>query len=150
MKLKCRCHGVSGSCEVRTCWNSMPSFRQVGETVKRKYENSIQVALRRTSNDLRRKQRMRRKQKIAQDELVYVHRSPNYCRHDPKRGILGTSGRRCNKNTRGPDSCDMLCCGRGYNTKVVRHIRRCYCKFVYCCRVECKTCESMVDIHTCK
>lgn len=68
----------------------------------------------------RRKRRSRRNRRfpVGKDELVHIHKSPNYCVKDPKKGILGTYGRYCNKTSRGADSCDLLCCGRGYNTQV--------------------------------
>jgi wingless-type MMTV integration site family protein 16 len=149
MKLRCRCHGVSGSCAVKTCWRGLPVFQEVGRQLKKSYEGSVRLA-RRSPNVLRRKEKAKRYVPIKPEELVYVHRSPNYCRHNAKRGILGTEGRVCNRTSPGADSCDLLCCGRGYNTQVVRYIERCHCKFHWCCYVECKTCETMTDYHTCK
>lgn len=80
------------------------------------------------------KKRMRRKSKpskrlpVAKGDLVHIHKSPNYCVQDPVKGIPGTQGRECNKTSTGPDSCDLLCCGRGYNTQVtvsmLRHMYR--------------------------
>ena len=40
MLLKCRCHGVSGSCEFKTCWRSMPKFAEIGNYLKEKYDKS--------------------------------------------------------------------------------------------------------------
>ena len=33
MKVECKCHGVSGSCELKTCWRSLASFRMVSTVV---------------------------------------------------------------------------------------------------------------------
>ena len=33
MKVECKCHGVSGSCELKTCWRSLASFRMVSRVV---------------------------------------------------------------------------------------------------------------------
>jgi hypothetical protein len=43
MRMQCRCHGVSGSCELKTCWQTMPSFNEVGDTLKKKYRLAVQV-----------------------------------------------------------------------------------------------------------
>ena len=149
MRVKCRCHGVSGSCAVKTCWRSLPEFRQIGEDLKHKYEASVPIA-RRSKRRPRRREKAKRRQPIKTEDLVYVHRSPNYCRPNPNKGILGTNGRQCNKTSSGGDSCSLLCCGRGYNTQVVTYVSRCHCRFVWCCQVECKTCETMIEKHTCK
>ncbi|XP_043230661.1 protein Wnt-16-like [Amphibalanus amphitrite] len=152
MKMQCRCHGVSGSCELKTCWRTMPSFNHIGDFLKKRYRRSVEVASKRQR--LRRKRRRYRDRRSQRGprrrELVYLDQSPNYCLHNPKMGILGTRGRECSKNSNGPDSCDLLCCGRGYNTEVVRRAERCHCKFVWCCKVHCKTCITMEDTHTCK
>ena len=150
MKLKCRCHGVSGSCAVKTCWRTMPPFNQIGKSLKTRYEDSVQIAPK-SSSKLRRKDKRMRRAPIDDHQLVYLQSSPNYCRHNMDRGIVGTRGRECKKrSSRGQDSCDLLCCGRGYNTEVVRYVERCHCKFIWCCEVKCKTCETMIEKHTCK
>lgn len=117
MELKCRCHGVSGSCELKTCWNKLPSFEQVGQFLKKKYDSSIQVSMK-AKRRLRRRGKVKRKVPVQKEDLVHIHRSPNFCVEDPKRGILGTGGRQCNRTATGPQSCNLLCCGRGYNTQV--------------------------------
>jgi len=164
MSTKCRCHGVSGSCAVRTCWKSLPPFRRVGDALKDKYETSVEISARRGSNmattsaasliqaTLRRREKRMRREPIADTELVYVERSPNYCRADATRGIMGTKGRECKRGPGaiGPDSCHSLCCGRGHTTSEVRRVERCQCKFVWCCEVKCKTCETVFDRHVCK
>ena len=118
MELKCRCHGVSGSCELKTCWNKLPNFEQVGQFLKKKYDSSIQVSLK-AKRRLRRRGKVKRKVPVQKEDLVHIHRSPNFCVEDPKRGILGTGGRQCNRTATGPQSCSVLCCGRGYNTQVI-------------------------------
>ena len=46
--------------------------------------------------------------------LVFLESSPDYCVGSEKMEILGTSGRHCNKDSKGSDSCAVLCCGRKY------------------------------------
>ncbi|XP_029472939.1 protein Wnt-16 isoform X2 [Rhinatrema bivittatum] len=149
MSVDCRCHGVSGSCAVKTCWRTMPAFEKIGSFLKEKYENSVHV-LERAKRKGRRKERYQRKIPVHKEDLIYLHRSPNYCVQAPKLGVPGTQGRECSRTSGGPDGCNLLCCGRGYNTHVVRHVQRCECKFVWCCYVRCRRCESVTDVHTCK
>ncbi|KAJ8006692.1 hypothetical protein DPEC_G00109860 [Dallia pectoralis] len=149
MTTDCRCHGVSGSCAVKTCWRTMASFQRVGNFLKARYEDSVQV-LDRSKRKVRRKEKDQRRVPIRKDELIFLNKSPNYCLEDRRWGVVGTRGRRCNRTSAGPDGCNLLCCGRGYNTHVVRNVERCECKFVWCCYVRCRKCESMNDMHTCK
>lgn len=149
MELKCRCHGVSGSCELKTCWRTLPSFSQVGLYLKQKYEHSVQISPR-AKKRLRRRGKVKRKVPVRKEDLVHIHKSPNYCVEDTKKGILGTTGRQCNKTSTGPESCHLLCCGRGYNTQVFRQLERCHCKFHWCCHVTCSICENLMEIYTCK
>ena len=133
MTTKCRCHGVSGSCAVRTCWKALPAFRRVGDALRAKYELSVEIspravaaaaASRRPSPALlRRREKRMRREPIRDTELVYVERSPNYCRANAERGSVGTRRRQCRRGptANGPDSCHSLCCGRGYTTTEVKY-----------------------------
>ncbi|XP_050583916.1 protein Wnt-10b [Bombus affinis] len=49
MQVRCKCHGMSGSCELKTCWKVAPDFRIVGKTLKDRFRNAVLVA---QSNDL--------------------------------------------------------------------------------------------------
>ncbi|XP_008313492.1 protein Wnt-16 [Cynoglossus semilaevis] len=147
MATDCRCHGVSGSCAVKTCWRTMAPFERVGLYLKDRYEHSVQVSDRSKRKTRRKEQR---RPQVDKHQLIFFNKSPNYCLEDQRRGVAGTRGRRCNRTSAGPDGCNLLCCGRGYNTHVVRHVQRCECKFVWCCYVRCRRCESMNDMHTCK
>ncbi|KAB7507018.1 Protein Wnt-16, partial [Armadillidium nasatum] len=130
-------------------WGGCRYAEAIGDFLKDRYDNSIQAK----GRDVSKKRRRRRSRWVkrfpaSKDDLVHIHKSPNYCISNPKRGIIGTEGRYCNKTSNGPDSCDLLCCGRGYNTQVVRYVERCHCKFVWCCYVKCKTCITNVNVHT--
>lgn len=124
----------------------MAAFERVGVYLKERYERSVQVM----SPSRKRARKDRLRLPVDKQQLVFINKSPNYCLENRRRGVLGTRGRRCNRTSSGADGCNLLCCGRGYNTHVVRHVQRCDCKFVWCCYVRCRRCESMNDTHTCK
>lgn len=41
---KCKCHGMSSSCEIKTCWLSTPDFQAVGGRLKDLYSRSVLVS----------------------------------------------------------------------------------------------------------
>lgn len=110
--------------------------------------------------------------------MVYLQSSPNYCERDISLGSLGTVGRFCNRTARGKmhgkkfrlkffpqffllfllkiilvlgiDGCDLLCCGRGYNTHQINRTWQCRCKFQWCCHVQCDVCHERIEEYTCK
>ena len=87
--------------------------------------------------------------KPTKKDLVYLEESPDFCEYNPVAGSLGTKGRQCVKDGYGLDGCNLMCCGRGYYTTVEDIREDCDCKFVWCCRVDCKTCTHKVEKHFC-
>ncbi|XP_072281809.1 protein Wnt-2b [Pyxicephalus adspersus] len=148
MKLECKCHGVSGSCTLRTCWRAMSDFRKTGDYLRRKYNGAIQVTMNQDGTSFTVANQDFRKP--TKKDLVYFENSPDYCVMDKYAGSLGTAGRVCDKVSRGTDGCEVMCCGRGYDTTRVTRTTKCECKFHWCCAVRCKECEETVDVHTCK
>ncbi|XP_041378276.1 protein Wnt-4-like isoform X2 [Gigantopelta aegis] len=149
MKVDCKCHGVSGSCEMRTCWRAMPSFRTVGKNLKEKFDGATEVQRKTvgTRNDLVPLNAQFKPH--TESDLVYMAASPDFCEPDKKTGSLGTHGRVCNKTSKAIDGCELMCCGRGYRTRPIVIVERCMCKFHWCCYVRCKKCERHLDEHTC-
>ncbi|ROL43260.1 Protein Wnt-2 [Anabarilius grahami] len=117
MNLECKCHGVSGSCNVRTCWLAMADFRQTGDYLRKKYNNAIQVVMNQYGTGFTSAYRMFKRP--TKNDLVYFEDSPDYCIWDHESGSVGTGGRVCNRTSRGADSCEVMCCGRGYDTSRV-------------------------------
>ncbi|KAK1800150.1 hypothetical protein P4O66_006174, partial [Electrophorus voltai] len=155
MRLECKCHGVSGSCTTKTCWTTLPKFRQLGYVLKEKYYQAVQVeAVRARRNKRPTFLKIKKPQsyrKPADTDLVYIEKSPNYCEADPATGSVGTQGRTCNKTLAlQANGCDLMCCGRGYNTHQYSRVWQCNCKFLWCCYVKCNTCSERTEVHTCK
>ncbi|XP_046404179.1 protein Wnt-1-like [Ischnura elegans] len=82
-------------------------------------------------------------------DLVFLEESPDYCERNDTLGILGTRGRLCNRTSLGLDGCRLLCCGRGYQTRVRDVTEKCRCRFVWCCNVVCDVCRYQKEEHLC-
>ncbi|XP_030879119.1 protein Wnt-2 [Leptonychotes weddellii] len=148
LKQECKCHGVSGSCTLRTCWLAMADFRKTGDYLWRKYNGAIQVVMNQDGTGFT--VANKRFKKPTKNDLVYFENSPDYCIRDREAGSPGTAGRVCNLTSRGMDSCEVMCCGRGYDTSRVTRMTKCECKFHWCCAVRCQDCVEALDVHTCK
>lgn len=148
----CKCHGVSGSCTVRTCWRQLAPFHHIGHALKQKYENSFKVIT--YTNQATGKSQLVKRLKGSNDisqsaaprtgDLVYIEESPSFCQRNSY--SPGTSGRVCHKER----NCDVMCCGRGYNVQATTVKRRCQCQVVWCCQVNCRQCEDMEEVYMCK
>ncbi|XP_078470464.1 protein Wnt-7b-like [Lampetra planeri] len=117
--LHCRCHGISGSCSARTCWALLPPLREVALRLKAKFKTARAVeavlATRHRRPVFLHLKRPWKPRKPIREELVFLEKSPDFCEEDARAGVVGTMGRRCQPRP-GAGGCEILCCGRGYNT----------------------------------
>ena len=149
MRPVCKCHGVSASCLYKTCYKMVAPFGEVGVYLREKYYNAAKVTVHQSKNQLVTVDG-KNTEELLEDDLWFLVESPDYCMPNNSTGSLGTTGRRCYKTAPGPGNCRNLCCGRGYNTFQIPEKYDCTCKFYWCCRVNCKICERVVDEHVCR
>ncbi|XP_055643741.1 protein Wnt-8 [Toxorhynchites rutilus septentrionalis] len=146
----CRCHGISGSCAMRTCWSTMRTFAEIAAGVKQMYVEGVRLFVD-NSGKLN-------SGKIRPDQLVYIHPSPDYCQRDVIPGWLGTYNRQCSMargaNVRAGErkSCRNLCrqCGLKVRKQTKVEQRKCNCRFNWCCQVICDSCVELVEEHRCQ
>lgn len=115
MQIRCKCHGMSGSCQLKTCWKSAPEFRVVGKVLKQLFRKAVLVdqsnmgngsplIIAKTSNKhksqfrngrrLPRKTARNKHKKVVdlhklENSLFYYQRSPNFCDKDSSSDIQG-------------------------------------------------------------
>lgn len=147
---------------MKTCWKELAMFSVIGKILLKKYDYAVKVSYdRRTGRILKAGKttvvgykwsgkRRSTADRSPDGNLVYLDPSPNYCVKNNRREILGTSGRECKADIKGPGSCKDLCCKRGFLQNEVEIKERCQCKFEWCCRVKCKQCISQKTKYTCR
>ncbi|CAG0924850.1 unnamed protein product, partial [Notodromas monacha] len=86
-KVKCKCHGVSGSCSLITCWQQLAPFREIGDYLFRKYETAAMVKFTHRGKMLIKKSRHRAMP--TPEDLVYMENSPDYCERNDLYGSFG-------------------------------------------------------------
>ncbi|XP_045178762.2 protein Wnt-9a-like [Mercenaria mercenaria] len=189
VKTRCKCHGISGSCTVRTCWRQLSTFLNIGNIIKDKYENSHkiitytnhatgksplsdEITLENSVGNVVRpielqnyispnkagrdkKSRKSKRDRNTSNEktidsfaprsnlMVHLEDSPTFCDASPF--TPGTRGRVCDRS-----NCDVMCCGRGYNRRLVMVKRACQCQVHWCCYVDCKQCTNEEEVFLCK
>ncbi|XP_061677507.1 protein Wnt-2 isoform X2 [Syngnathoides biaculeatus] len=90
LSLECKCHGVSGSCSVRTCWLAMADFRRTGDELRGMYERAVHVAVNHYGAALTALTAAAgRRAAPGKNQLVYSDRSPDFCTRDHDAGRSG-------------------------------------------------------------
>ncbi|MEE6479041.1 hypothetical protein FKM82_012107 [Ascaphus truei] len=161
MKRTCKCHGISGSCSIQTCWLQLAEFRDIGNYLKVKHDQALKLEMD--------KRRMRSGNSadnrgaiadafgsVAGTELIFLEDSPDYCLKNASLGLQGTEGRECLQSGKNLSqwerrSCRRLCteCGLKVEEKRTEIISSCNCKFHWCCTVKCEQCKQVVTKHYC-
>uniref|UniRef100_A0A8C6UZG8 Protein Wnt n=1 Tax=Neogobius melanostomus TaxID=47308 RepID=A0A8C6UZG8_9GOBI len=147
MRTECKCHGLSGSCTLRTCWKKMPHFREVGDRLLERFNGASKVM---GGNDGKTLIPVGQNIKPPdKQDLIYSDESPDFCLANRKTGSLGTKGRTCNSTALDISGCDLLCCQRGYREETVVFEENCLCRFHWCCVVQCKKCLVRKELSMC-
>uniref|UniRef100_A0A3P9HEZ3 Protein Wnt n=1 Tax=Oryzias latipes TaxID=8090 RepID=A0A3P9HEZ3_ORYLA len=157
IKRMCRCHGMSESCSVQTCWTQLSDLREIGNFLKLKYNQAQKLDVDRTTMRTGNSADNRGAVVgVAQTELVYLEDSPDYCRRNTSLGLAGTEGRECVQHGTGstpPErrSCRRLChdCGFRVEERRTEVAGSCNCKFHWCCKVDCEDCSQVLSKHVC-
>ncbi len=144
----CKCHGVSGSCQLKTCWKATADLRRIGDHLKEKYREA-KLLLKTSSPNASRQLFVSAAAKSA--ELVFFEKSPGFCRPLSHLRTAGTKGRVCNvrNKTQSAGDCQWLCCARGHHQIRQDYTENCNCKFEWCCRVICEKCTRSSWISMC-
>jgi len=164
----CKCHGISGSCTTKTCWQRIAEFQTIGGHLKTAYRKAFKIDSNtdRNGNSLGRIRKgiadsntMPAKSSLSTmpgSRLAYAEESPDYCK-STSLGSNGTFGRHCSRR-RGDDvspeerkSCRKICRQCGFRVKRQRRrvLNACNCRFKWCCEVQCDSCAIEELTYTC-
>jgi hypothetical protein len=156
---------------MKVCWKVMPEFRIIGDQLLKRYHQAMQlkdstvkdrVQKLKTIINRRNRQVNSKYERSQKDELIFIDRSPNFCKLNSAFDAPGTTGRICNtvsitgKNSNSSNDglnskelCEHLCCGRGYYSIETVTEEECDCQFQWCCSVKCKICKKKVIKYYC-
>ena len=126
---KCRCHGQSGACTAKTCWNQKPHSDEIANALKIEYDQAVQVT---DNNDV----------KLVPLELALL--TPFFSKRllfslDEYDFCPTTKGRSCQIDDQTKEShCGKMCCGRGHLIKKYRVYKPAKCSFEWPDKINCE------------
>ena len=130
-KVICKCHGTSGSCSVKTCWETAPQKDEINRKLAEKYSTAVKVDSRTISHVTN----------LVKGRLVFSAPRRSFC--------AITRGRECEILGTGEKSCQSMCCGRGF-IKKQNNILDEVCKFIWPSSIQCSPVIKTVKKFVCK
>uniref|UniRef100_A0A8C4X138 Protein Wnt n=1 Tax=Eptatretus burgeri TaxID=7764 RepID=A0A8C4X138_EPTBU len=149
----CKCHGVSGSCTLQTCWLQLADLGEAAAFLKVRYDLAIRLdGLRGTGNSAKAAAGTGSKTHasaalltLKTEKLVYMEDSPDFCGRNDSLGAAGAAGRECRRpgGNSTSNSCMQLCttCGLRVTERKIEVTVTCNCTFTWCCKVTCDHCH---------
>jgi hypothetical protein len=137
MHKECRCHGVSGSCELQICRLRPAKLSDISNEI---YSSAYKNA--------RHSQSIATIKSEEKDQIIYARRSINYCHSNTFIDYQGIkAGRECFSN----EGCKQVCCHRGYESLTeTKIIKNCQCFFSWnIVNIQCKPCEKKITRMIC-
>lgn len=150
LKKECKCHGVTGGCNLKTCLKQLARFTVIGSELKQKYRTAVRVSF--LNNKLHKRDNNRDRLVTRKlKKLVYLDSSPVYCVRNDTAGSPGMLGRSCRSDVVPTKECRSLCNSCQLRHQTVEHDKqvKCRCKFLWCCTVKCHLCTVKYSLTTC-
>lgn len=144
----CKCHGISGTCSVQTCYEKLPDISEVSESLYFKYGGAVKVV--QSDGELKRDRTINANaDEIENTDLAYYDNTPDLCKNATEEGVQGTAHRECLLDQGAVGSCESLCCGNGHYAVTETKIEK-DCAFHYCCEFRCTEREVTTTTYRCK
>ena len=146
--VKCACRGQTGNCQVRTCYKSLTTFAKVAGEIKKRYDEAVKVTINTTGTEGNKLAPVDNiDEVVTTDELIYAENSAEPCKN--LKSGYAINGRWCTLDKTSERYCKRYCCEGKYKKKKTWVESKCNCKFKWCCKIECDTCNSYVDGYSC-
>ncbi|XP_038617836.1 protein Wnt-11 isoform X3 [Tachyglossus aculeatus] len=84
VEMKCKCHGVSGSCSIRTCWRGLQELRDIALDLKTRYLSATKVVHRPMGTHKHLVPKDIDVRPVRDTELIYLQSSPDFCMKNEK------------------------------------------------------------------
>jgi len=137
MHKECRCHGVSGSCELQICRLRPAKLPDISnEIYLNAYKNARYI------------QSMNNIPSEEKSQLIFARKSINYCHSN---SFIDYQGIRQGRECFSTEGCEQVCCHNGYEILTeMKVIDNCHCFFSWnIVNIQCESCQKKIQRMIC-